>query len=337
LLKLSRLESLRGPPVAFSARSSSPARRPPSRMPYSSNALLTVFAVAVVAIVADAELAALRGTQGDTPDVAALGMRALSGEDAHHEGNKCEGKVDGWRCKGDYAVQCRGGRTVSHEKCAFHQECDEGLEAGLATASCKEDACEDKVDGLHCKGDHVVQCAGLRTVNFTKCAFYQECKRDRGQLNARCAEDVCDDEVDGSHCKDGHVVQCQGKVTVKATKCAITEECKSHALGVNAAACQEDDCSKRADGSYCEHGGVVQCKGGRSVKFSKCPFFQECKKSHSEVHTAACQEDACDDNADGWRCKHDHLVRCASQQTTDVVMCASFQECDDKGIAPACM
>merc|ERR1712127_643472 len=70
--------------------------------------------------------------------------------------------------------------------------------------------------------------------------------------------------------------------------------------------------------------GVVQCKGGRSVSFSKCPFFQECKKSHSEVHTAACQEDACDDKADGWRCKHDHLVRCASQQTTDVVMWASL-------------
>jgi len=299
---------------------------------------MAALAVAVAAVAADAGLPALRGMHGNSSDVVALTVQALSGQEVHHHGNMCEGKLDGWRCKKDHALHCQGGRTVSHEKCAFHQECREGAEGGLATASCQEDACQDKADGQHCKHDHVVQCAGSRTVSFTKCDVHQKCKRDKEQLNAAwCAEDVCDDEVDGSYCKHGHVVQCQNRVTVKATKCAITEECRKSALGMNVATCQEDDCRDKADGSYCHHGGVVQCEGGRSVSFSKCPFYQECKKSHSEAHVATCQEDACDCKADGWRCKAQHLVQCSAQQTADVKMCSSFQECEDEGIALACV
>jgi len=265
--------------------------------------------------------------------------RALLADVEEHVGNPCKRKPDGWRCEHDVVVQCVGGRTLSHKACSFFEECKKGRH-GFGSASCEEDACEDKADGFHCKDDSVVLCAGLKTVNVTKCHFYEDCERDRLQLNmASCVEDVCKRKADGMYCEDDHVVECRGLRTVSATKCGVTEECKKHALGRNMAACVEDDCRTKADGSYCKHDGVVECRGQVSVGFSKCPFYQECAQ-HFEAgsHAAACQEDACEDKADGWHCKGDHMVQCSGLKTVDVKLCPSYQECEEGfGVPAACV
>jgi len=301
-----------------------------------SKLLVLALTAAAAADTSEVGLPQTRVLRGAIGDAQALADRALAGEEEHHHGNLCEGKPNGWRCKDDHAVQCEGGRTVTHSKCAFYEECKEGMD-GPGTASCQEDACEDKADGFHCKDDHVVKCAGLKTVNYTQCPFYQECKRDMTQLNmASCQEDVCDDEADGSYCKDDHVVQCQSASTVKVTACTHLQDCKKHAMGMHAAACQEE-CFGKADGFFCEDDHVVQCAGGMAVESSKCPFYQECKEGRAGPLTASCEEDACHDKADGWRCEGDHLVQCASLKTVDVKMCPSYQECQYYGGEASCM
>eukprot|EP00429_Kryptoperidinium_foliaceum_P092428 CAMPEP_0176202548 /NCGR_PEP_ID=MMETSP0121_2-20121125/10127_1 /TAXON_ID=160619 /ORGANISM="Kryptoperidinium foliaceum, Strain CCMP 1326" /LENGTH=264 /DNA_ID=CAMNT_0017541437 /DNA_START=80 /DNA_END=870 /DNA_ORIENTATION=- len=233
-----------------------------------------------------------------------LRERALLADLEEHIGNPCKRRPDGERCYDDIVIMCSGGQVASNETCSWFEECKEGR-LGFGSASCEEDACEDKADGFHCKDDRVVQCLGLKTVNFTECPFYQECERDRLQLNmASCVEDVCERKADGMYCEDDHVVQCQGLRTVNVTKCGLTEECQKHARGRNMAACVEDDCRFKPDGLYCKHDGVVNCSGQVSVGFSKCPFYQECEQHwQAGSHFAACQEDACEDKADGWHCK----------------------------------
>mmetsp|Transcript_66892 Transcript_66892/g.193274 ORF Transcript_66892/g.193274 Transcript_66892/m.193274 type:complete len:301 (+) Transcript_66892:81-983(+) len=268
-----------------------------------------------------------------------LAERALSADAQEHRGNPCKRKPDGWRCAHDVVVECSGGRTVSNETCAFYQDCKEGWH-GPGTASCEEDACKRKADGFHCSDDHVVQCSGLVTVNYTACAFHQECERDRLQLNmAACVEDICERKADGFYCEDDHVVECRGQVTVNATKCGITEECKKHALGRYVAACVEDDCRGKPDGKYCEHDGVVECRGEVSVGFSKCPFYQECEHGwQGGVRMAACQEDACEHKRDGRYCKGDHVVVCAGFVTVDIEVCPDFEECEEGfGATAACI
>ena len=186
---------------------------------------------------ARAEDAALRGA---AQAARALAEQAASQAFAKHGGNPCDDEADGWQCHDDAVTLCQGGRTVNYTFCEVYQDCKEGVR-GLGSASCEEDACEDKADGFHCHDDYVVECRGRKTVNFSACAFYQECKSDWShEVSASCQEDVCDDKPDGFYCKDDHVVECRNLLTVSATACGLGQECHDQDWPTPTAACRAD-------------------------------------------------------------------------------------------------
>jgi len=248
-----------------------------------------------------------------------LGERALQsgGELEAHIGNHCEGERDSSKCHEGGVLVCQGGQTMSYTKCQATEECDHG--------TCREDVCDSKPDGRHCSSDRVVTCNASQAVSVEECSFYQECKRDPLRANmASCQEHVCEEKVDGSYCKDGHVVSCTGGKTTDTFECSISQKCKAGATnGVQRAVCEEHDCEGKAVGTYCMHGGLVECQRQGSGQFSKCPFYQECH-GHG---VADCEEDACDDKPDGWHCKGDHRVKCEGLRTVDFEICANFSEC----------
>lgn len=74
--------------------------------------------------------------------------------------------------------------------------------------------------------------------------------------------------------------------------------------------------------------GLLECQGGRGSGFRKCPFYQQCSEMGGPG-AAQCTEDACDDHADGWRCKGSHRVQCMGLRTVDFQLCPDFVDCQD--------
>eukprot|EP00440_Ansanella_granifera_P025073 gb/GFBE01027233.1/.p1 GENE.gb/GFBE01027233.1/~~gb/GFBE01027233.1/.p1 ORF type:complete len:268 (+),score=92.86 gb/GFBE01027233.1/:1-804(+) len=212
--------------------------------------------------------------------------------------SRCYSKIDGSYCKDNGVLKCEGQKTVDFTKCAFYEDCDHNG-AGAGVVACVEDVCDDKVDGSYCKGDRVVHCQGQKTVKFDTCAFYEDCQKHGGGLGvASCTEDSCDEKADGFYCEDDHVIQCQGQATVNFTECAFYQDCDKNGGGLGVAACVEDACDDKADGSYCEDDRIVECQGQKTVNFTECPARQECKKHGGGYRVPACVPDDDDDDDD---------------------------------------
>mmetsp|Transcript_18516 Transcript_18516/g.52674 ORF Transcript_18516/g.52674 Transcript_18516/m.52674 type:complete len:180 (+) Transcript_18516:393-932(+) len=145
-------------------------------------------------------------------------------------------------------------------------------------------------------------------------------------MHAALCVDFCQQRSNGLQCQeDDYVVQCQDGQTVSAQQCDVSQKCSSRVEGgVQTAQCQEHDCQGKASGTYCMHGGVLECKDKVSVGLTACPFYQECK-GHDGAKQ--CVEDACDDKSDGWHCKDHHRVMCRGSRTVDHEVCPDLTEC----------
>lgn len=150
-----------------------------------------------------------------------------------------------------------------------YEECEQGV--------CQDEACNHKGDGANCHSNHLVDCSLGKTLTARECGAYEECKVDGFRPNAASCHEICERIGTGAYCEDGSAVSCADGRTANISACTLSQTCKSDtAGGIRHATCEEKDCSGKARGSYCMHGGVVECQDMRGVGFTECAFYQVC-------------------------------------------------------------
>ena len=238
-------------------------------------------------------------------------------------GGFCSGKGNGSWCDGANKVQCSNGSQTASDFCP------NGCTGGGGQAYCKDDQptgfCADKTNGKFCDGDSLVECKGLQAVGSQDCPA--GCVTMPPGQPDQCADDVpeefCQDKNNGKWCNGTVLITCQGGQGVLVQACG--EGCITNPGGMDdecAGDPEEDFCSGRTDGLWCDGDDLAECK------FELTKSSQHCSSGCVSMPPGTsdeCSDDSpsgfCAAKQDGPWCDGDDLVDCQGGQEASEVMC----------------